>query len=1037
DITWTCHLANKKGAWRKFRGRFRETKDLRNPGVQGGPEFSDNPDLRTSLIIDPGPRSVSGIARDPVAFTGGKFLDLDVDLGELRTDDAGRLLVLGGLGHSEMTRDGKPITTYANNDYWHDDSSDGPVTASVRLRDGRELGAESAWVIIAPPKFAPAHESLVTLYDVMQSVASDKGWLPSRSGMVEFHRDIYPILSRAANYAWVNGQAQRGHGPGTRGTFLTPQALAALSDPAAAGGAAARQAVFGRIRIPAALATSAVREQQATSYFMPQLSGDAGDCTQGNPDTFLTVLPAQYKALGAWAAGDFSIGSPFVPVPLDRIPVADQPAALERGALQPCIGGAFFPGIEMTYIATRPELYAREFRLDPGLKPGDITKYMAVPWQADFYECQFHWWPAARPDDVVPLEDYEQVISETSWNADQDNEASIPIATALANRVSWTRGLAASSPDGDNDLVRYWSELGFVVPKRAPDGETVYVETERLPLAGMDQRELFYQLMNIDDHPDCLPKARAFVDDWLRWAEQYSSAADSPHSYKYFPYSESSFKARLDEIYEDLVDDASNADPAQNPLFKTRDDMVERTRQLAPFNLTDGAWLRNIGMTGPIDDVRSLLYSVSMDEMGAGEVAHNHCNIYLDLCHSMGLYFPPLNSRELSQDPKLLDSAFTIPTFELAISQFSHSYYPELMGMTLNLEWTVVDLKPTRDLLAYFGFDPHFYVMHIGIDNAANGHGDRAVRAIRQYLDGVRTSGGDTAVQAQWRRIWNGFVAFGAAGNFGTDLANLLTNRPSLRDRVVQMIADKSEYAQRNHDQKRMGPNLLNDWFADPEAFLDALVTYGKLIPGDWANSPMRALTSFETGPMYRVFTDEERQLWADYTNSLAAASQPGGKPGPAPNPPMPSTDPARGMAAVIDLLRSQQAGQPAHQTSLLAGPDGTAHPVAWWFTQPTRAFMTALTDPANGWIVPGDAKASKFVTQLIEPSNAMGFAFEQPVPAADNATCYQLAVAWIAAGCLLPPEAPHVIKPLRLNSPLQKFLADPRGRIPGNGTVH
>jgi hypothetical protein len=31
DIAWTCQLANKKGAWRKFRGRFRETQDLRNP----------------------------------------------------------------------------------------------------------------------------------------------------------------------------------------------------------------------------------------------------------------------------------------------------------------------------------------------------------------------------------------------------------------------------------------------------------------------------------------------------------------------------------------------------------------------------------------------------------------------------------------------------------------------------------------------------------------------------------------------------------------------------------------------------------------------------------------------------------------------------------------------------------------------------------------------------------------------------------------------------------------------------------------------
>ena len=1043
EIAWTCHLANKKAAWRTFRGRFRETKALRNAGIQGDPAFVDDPDLRTRLIIDPGPRTIAGAAHDAVAFTGGKFLDLDVYLGELRTDDAGRLLVLGGRGKSAMTAQGKPITHYANNDDWHDDTADGPVTATVTLKDGRAVPVETAWVVVAPPKFAPGTENLVTLYDVMRGVAVDKGWLAA-PGQVEFYRDIYPILDRAAGYAWVNGQAQRGHGPGTRGMFLTPEFVALVSDPAAANGAAARQAVFGRIRVPAALATPALRDQQATNFFMPQLSGDAGDCVQGKPDTFLTVLPGQYKALEAWAQGNFVTGTPVVAAPLERIALADRPAALDRGALQPCVGGAFFPGIEMTYIATRPETYAREFRIAPATRPGDITKYMAVPWQADFYECQFHWWPAARPDDVVPLEDYEQIAGETSWVADQDNESKIPIATALAHRVPWARGLATSSPAGDNDLVAYWSELGFVVPKQAPDGETVYVEVDRAPLAGMDQRELFYQLMNVDDHPECLAKARAFVDYWLDWARRFSRDPATPHSFKFFPYSESGFKARLDEIYEDLVDDAANADPANHPLFKTRDDMVERTRQLAPFNLTDGAWLRNIGTTGPIDEVRSLLYSVAMDEMGDGDVSHNHCNIYLDLCHSMGLYFPPLASREFAQDPQLLDSAFTIATFELAISQFSHSYYPEIMGMTLQLEWTVVDLKPTRDLLSHFGFDPHYYVMHIGIDNAANGHGDRAVRAIRQYLDNIRANGGgEAAVQDQWRRIWNGFVAFGAAGNFGSDLADLLMNRPSLRDRVLQMIVDKTEYAQRNHDHKRLGPNLVNDWFADPVAFLDALVTYGKLIPGDWSASPMRALVSFETGPMYRVFTDDEVQLWADYTNSLAAPAPPGPgptPPGPAPTPPpppTPSSDAARGMAAVIDLLRPQQLGEPQHQTSALAAPDGSEHPVGWWFTQPTRDFMAALANPANGWIVPGDPKASRFVTQLIQPNNAMGYAFEQTVAAASDATCYELAVAWIAAGCPLPPEMPHALKTLRLNSPRGKFQADPKGRIFGSGTTH
>src|SRR5262249_12036518 len=155
-------------------------------------------------------------------------------------------------------------------------------------------------------------------------------------------------------------------------------------------------------------------------------------------------------------------------------------------------------------------------------------------------------------------------------------------------------------------------------------------------------------------------------------------------------------------IYQELVDEAAASDPA-GQVYQTREDIVTRIIQFAPFNLTDGAWLRNIGRTGPLDDVRGLLYSICMDELGDGEISKNHCNIYRDLCHSVGYYPPPIESREFAFDRRFLDSAFLIPAFELAISQFTEEYYPEILGMTLQLEWEVVELKPTRDLLEYFG----------------------------------------------------------------------------------------------------------------------------------------------------------------------------------------------------------------------------------------------------------------------------------------------------------------------------------------------
>ena len=87
--------------------------------------------------------------------------------------------------------------------------------------------------------------------------------------------------------------------------------------------------------------------------------------------------------------------------------MARQPHALNKAALEACVGGSFFPGIEGTYDIARistyhPERYLRqEFRIDPGLPAGSLTEKMALPWQADFADCQDSWWPSQRPSCVT------------------------------------------------------------------------------------------------------------------------------------------------------------------------------------------------------------------------------------------------------------------------------------------------------------------------------------------------------------------------------------------------------------------------------------------------------------------------------------------------------------------------------------------------------------------------------------------------------------------------------------------------------------
>lgn len=154
-------------------------------------------------------------------------------------------------------------------------------------------------------------------------------------------------------------------------------------------------------------------------------------------------------------------------------------------------GGPFYPGIEISYNAAYLDTYRQPvqkpyaFRFNNKIKmvpnnvpeiltPGDITKPLSLPWHSDFYECNTHWWPATRPDDVVSEEEYRQ------WTRKSD-------VTYIPNlpRVKWDRGfrntdLKARYYDGNTDMVNFWSKLGFIVevPKPTPDVR-IFVEKSR------------------------------------------------------------------------------------------------------------------------------------------------------------------------------------------------------------------------------------------------------------------------------------------------------------------------------------------------------------------------------------------------------------------------------------------------------------------------------------------------------------------------------------------------------------------------------
>jgi hypothetical protein len=127
--------------------------------------------------------------------------------------------------------------------------------ATIQLKDGRTYQAIGAWVITAPPDFAPGVRAFVTGYDLA--------------------------------YGW-----------GSPADFTNPEFIARLSD-SGDRSQPLRQAIFQMFRNP--------DYQIMDANGWPPIYGDAVslDFNTTNPREWMAILESQYAALRRWAEGDF------------------------------------------------------------------------------------------------------------------------------------------------------------------------------------------------------------------------------------------------------------------------------------------------------------------------------------------------------------------------------------------------------------------------------------------------------------------------------------------------------------------------------------------------------------------------------------------------------------------------------------------------------------------------------------------------------------------------------------------------------------
>ena len=495
EIEWRVTVANLKAGWYEFSEamdlppQFVSSVDRRNAMVTTG---------REQLDITPATCSITGrdLSGPDFVMDDGSFFGTPVYLGELRTDEAGRLIFLGGRGQSAPRAPGTRPTTFANNDDWHDDVCDGPVRATVRI-GGTEIEAEPGYIAVAPPNYAPGLFGVVTMEDTVREAWYDAGWI-DRPTTTSFTEHLWPIFDRMSQMAWINHGLFVALGTGSPLDARAPAVIARLRDPGDAA-TAWRQRVFDLFLAPDASEFQPDR--------LPQVFGDGYfETRETHAIERLAVTRTLYEHLQRWRQGDFIDdwpGAPPEPPAFEDLEPAAQVRQLESAALYEALGGPFHPGIELTWNLRDIRQWRAPYRLAVldgdeaarqdfgdrltraeclddhgplhGVAPGALTRWLGVPWQTDEASCNSDadyapslylsmpsFWGARVPEQVLSTEGWSRVVDASAAEAQRWKH--------FHYREDWLRDIRGRNYlERITSMVSRWWQLGIVTPRHAVD----------------------------------------------------------------------------------------------------------------------------------------------------------------------------------------------------------------------------------------------------------------------------------------------------------------------------------------------------------------------------------------------------------------------------------------------------------------------------------------------------------------------------------------------------------------------------------------
>lgn len=357
-------------------------------------------------------------------------------------------------------------------------------------------------------------------------------------------------------------------------------------------------------------------------------------------------------------------------------------------------------------------------------------------------------------------------------------------------------------------------------------------------------KQIYFDLL-LDDLDDSrLLRSRRYLSEQLEMAARKQT--DLPSDPWAVPAWAAANATRVGVQYRAYLDERATGAPRR--YFSTKSHALYFLKGVAPTKLVDGAWL--YGLLSHWRDSRfSALISIYLEELGEGVSDKNHVVIYKNLLAAHGC----------DQWRTLSDTYFEQGAIQLALARHSANFLPELVGYNLGYEQLPLHLPICAYELNELGINPYYFTLHVTVDNAVSGHGDKALKGLFDSLPQVAGS------KDFYRRVINGYKL----NMLGASTHSVIDEFDLYKELLAILTAKCGAGAQLHSDYCRISGKSVNEWLSDPgqlPEFLDSLQRLGWIKRHQNPElSRFWTLIQGEGAQMFGVFNAYEKQVIHDW----------------------------------------------------------------------------------------------------------------------------------------------------------------------------